>query len=109
MAMAPDPSAACFQIDRQILVINKAICDSIEKIDASERGFLSQSILSHLRNFVEHIMLKFYADKQLKNQDIDDKWDNIVKATEFVKKNGNLKFLWRFHSFLQISVSHYTS
>ncbi|MGR0481249.1 MAG: hypothetical protein ACTFAL_07570 [Candidatus Electronema sp. V4] len=108
MAMAADPSAACFQIDRQILVINKAICDSIEKIDASERGFLSQSILSHLRNFVEHIMLKVYADKKLHIQDIDNKWDNIGKATDFVKTIGNLKFLWKFHNFLQISVSHYT-
>jgi DNA replication protein DnaC len=96
------------QIDRQILVINKTICNSIEEIDPLRRGFLSQLILSQLRNFVEHIMLKIYAVEKLKGQDISDQWDNICKAVEFVKSKGNLKFLRQFHGFLQISASHYT-
>lgn len=106
--MVSDPSATLPQIDRQILVINKTICDSIDTLDASKRGFLSQLILAQLRNFVEHIMLKVYAVTNLKVQDIDNKWDNIGKATEFVKTRGDLKFLWQFHDFLQISASHYT-
>ncbi|MCI5134942.1 MAG: helicase [Candidatus Electrothrix sp. AW2] len=96
------------QIERQILVIDKTICNSIEKIDPSKRGFLSQLILSQLRNFVEHIMLKIYAVEKLNGQDISDQWDNICKAVEFVKSKGNLKFLRQFHRFLQISASHYT-
>ena len=97
-----------FQIDRQIMVIVKTICDSLDTLETSKRGFLSQLILSQLRNFVEHIMLKVYAVIELKAQDIEDKWDNIGKATEFVKTRGDLKFLRRFHDFLQISASHYT-
>ena len=102
------PSATLYQIDHQILVIDKAICDSIDMLDASQRGLLSQLILAQLRNFVEHIMLKVYAVTKLKVQDIDDKWDNIVEAIEFVKARGDLKLLRRFHDALQISVSHYT-
>ena len=58
--MVSDPSTTRYQIDRQILVINKTICDSVDTLDASQRGFLSQLILAQLRNFVEHIMLKVY-------------------------------------------------
>ena len=96
------------QIERQILVIDKTICNIIDETDPSKRGFLSQLILSQLRNFVEHIMLKIYAVEELKGQNISDQWDNICKAVEFVKSKGNLKFLRQFHRFLQISASHYT-
>jgi len=100
--------ATLCQIERQILVIDRTICNSIEEIVPSKRGFLSQLILSQLRNFVEHIMLKIYAVEELKGQDISDQWDNICKAVEFVKSKGKLKFLQQFHKFLQISASHYT-
>jgi energy-coupling factor transporter ATP-binding protein EcfA2 len=65
-------------------------------------------ILAQLRNFVEHIILKVYAVTKLKVHDIEDKWDNICKAIEFLKTKGNLKFLRQFHDFLKISASHYT-
>jgi hypothetical protein len=106
--MRPDPPATPYKIDRQILVINKTICDSIDMLDPSKRGFLSQLILAQLRNFVEHIILKVYAVTKLKVHDIEDKWDNICKAIEFLKTKGNLKFLRQFHDFLKISASHYT-
>jgi hypothetical protein len=101
-------SVALYKIGLQILVINKTICDSIDKFDPSERGFLSQTILAQLRNFVEHSMLKIYAVTELKVLDIDVNYENICKAIDFVKTRGNLKFLRQFHDFLQISVSHYT-
>ncbi|HAF95841.1 MAG: helicase [Elusimicrobia bacterium GWC2_51_8] len=94
----------CSKIDVQILVIDKAICGYINKFDASERGALSQAILQQLRNLVEHIMLKAYAD----GRDIDITYPNICAAIAFVKTRGELKFLRRFHYFLQIVVSHYT-
>jgi Cdc6-like AAA superfamily ATPase len=93
-----------FRIDSQIMDIDKVICNSINKFNASERGFLSQVILAQLRNFVEHIMLKFYAN----GQDIDDSYDNICNAIGFVKTRGDLKVLRRFHDFLQNVASHYT-
>jgi hypothetical protein len=92
------------RIDAQILNINKVICRHIDNLSTSPRGVVSQDILSQLRNFVEHIMLKFYAN----GQDIENSYVNICNAIDFVKVRGNLKVLWRFHDYLQIVASHYT-
>lgn len=92
------------KIDSQILDIDKLIYNSIEIIDKNERGFISQIILSNLRNFVEHIMLKVYSN----GNDINNSYENICEARNFVRKRGDLKLLWRFHDFLEIVASHYT-
>ena len=92
------------QIDTQILNIDKVICRHVDSLAASQRGVVSQDILPHLRNFVEHIMLKFYAN----GRDIDNSYDNICSAINFVKSRGDLKVLWRFHDYLQIAASHFT-
>ena len=97
-------NATLLQIDTQILNIDKVICRHIESLGNSPRGVVSQDILSQLRNFVEHIMLKFYAN----GQDIDNSYDNICKAIDFVKTRGNLKVLRRFHDYLQVVTSHFT-
>lgn len=91
-------------IDRKILTIDKAICRHLTEADYSNRGMISQDILSHLRNLVEHLMLKCYAG----SNDIDNTYDNICKAIEYVAKQGKLKVLSRFHDYLQIVASHYT-
>ncbi len=87
-----------------ILDINRNIDKNIKKC-SSDRGFLSQNILSELRNFVEAISLYFYA----KNTELtDNNYKNIKKANEYVKTKGNLNVLSKFHKLLQISTSHYT-
>ena len=43
------------QIDSAILATDKVICKNISRFDDSERGLLSQNILSQLRNFIEYI------------------------------------------------------
>lgn len=96
--------ATHLRIDTQIMNIDKVICRHIDNIGEFQRGVVSQDILSQLRNFVEHIMLKFYSN----GQDIDDTYDNICKAIDFVKSRGNLIVLRRFHDCLQIATSHYT-
>lgn len=97
-------SKTLLSIDEKILTIDKAICRHIENLKSSTRGEISQDILSYLRNFVEHIMLKFYAN----GRDIDNSYKNICNAIDFVKSRGNLKVLRRFHDYLQIVASHYT-
>lgn len=92
------------KIDEQILNIDKVICRHIDASDFSGRGAVSQDILAHLRNFVEHIMLKFYAN----GGDIEDSYNNICKAVENSKKRGELKVLNRFYDYLEIVASHYT-
>lgn len=91
-------------IDKEILNINKAICGNLQKSDILERGFLSQNILAQLRNFVEHISLKVHSN----GQDIEVTYANIVLANQHIKTRGDLKFLRKFHSSLQKTVSHYT-
>lgn len=92
------------KIDAAILTINKVICANISRFDDSERGLLSQNILAQLRNFVEHIALK----AQHGTRDIEITYENICQAITFVRSRGNLRFVCRFHDFLQVTASHYT-
>lgn len=91
-------------IDDRILNIDRVICRHIGSADFSPRGAVSQDVLAQLRNFLEHIMLKFYAN----GGDIDNTYENICKAIEFVQTRGDLKLLYKFHNYLQIVASHYT-
>lgn len=101
MATTPDTIR---KIDEQIFRSDAAICRHIENLDALGRGAVSQDILSNLRTFVEHTMFKIYAHANDTTYD----YQHIEQAISFVKTKGQLKFLWRFHAYLQIVVSHYT-
>jgi energy-coupling factor transporter ATP-binding protein EcfA2 len=92
------------KIDEQIKISNEAICRQIESVDFHGRGVVSQTVLKLLRDFVEHIMFKIYAEEH----DVEYHYDNIKDAISFVKTKGQLKFLWKFHAYLQIVASHYT-
>ena len=93
------------RIDKAILKTNEVICKNISKLDDSDRGLLSQNILSQLRNFVEYIASKIYAD----GNDIDpNNYPEKKTALKNLKTNKDLRFLYKFHAMLQISVSHYT-
>ncbi|WP_210162509.1 ATP-dependent DNA helicase [Anaeroarcus burkinensis] len=91
-------------IDQQILNIDRAICRHIEQLEVLGRASASQDILKNLRDFVEHIMLKIYAQSGEPTND----WNAIKAAVKYVKTLPKWKDLARFHEFLQISVSHYT-
>lgn len=97
-------SPSNLDIDSQILNINQTICKNIDSFTDLERGFLSQNILSQLRNFVEHIMLKIWNHPS----DVENSYPNIQEAIKFVRSRGELKDLRRFHDYLQIVASHYT-
>lgn len=92
-------------LDSKILVFDKVICKNIERFDASERGLLSQNILSHLRNLVETVAVKIWSE----NHDyVEIDYETIKRAMEFVNGRGEYRFLSQFHHLLQKSVSHYT-
>jgi hypothetical protein len=92
------------KIDEKIQISSVAICRHIDSLGFLDRGAVSQDILKNLRDFVEHIMLKIYAGKH----DTEYNYENIQNAIIFVKTKGELKFLWKFHAYLQIVASHYT-
>lgn len=93
------------KVDEAIFATNKVICRNISVFDASERGLLSQNILSQLRNFVEYIVQKVYSNGV--DTDPNDYQDKKA-AWEYIKTKGELRFLSKFHNLLQKSVSHYT-
>lgn len=92
------------RIDEQIMRSDSAICRHIAALDSLGRGAVSQDILSDLRTFVEHIMFKIYAS----SNDTSYDYRHIEKAISYVKTKGELKFISRFHAYLQIVASHYT-
>lgn len=95
------------KIDNCIKTIDDVICRHIASADFSARGAVAQDILAQLRNFVEHIMLKVYAeDKSVEN--VENTYSNICNAIDYVQTRGDLKVLYRFHHYLQIVASHYT-
>ena len=92
------------RIDEQIMNSNRAICRHLDSIESTPAGEISQDILSHLRHFVEHIMLKIYAN----GDDIEDTQDNIKKARGFIKSQMKYKHLARLYKFVVVSASHRT-
>ncbi|SCZ80488.1 ATP-dependent DNA helicase [Acidaminobacter hydrogenoformans] len=94
-----------FKIDRAILEADQVICKNIDRFDNSERGLLSQNILAQLRNYVEYIVQKIHSN----GVDIDpNNYSKKKEAWEHIQKYGQYRFLAKFHSLLQKSVSHYT-
>lgn len=91
-------------IVERIMNTDKVICRHLDKVDGESRGVVSQDILSHLIDFVEHIMLKFYSG----SMEIEDSEENIRNAIEYTQTNHELKQLYRFHKFLQTVSIHYT-
>jgi len=79
------------------------ICRYLDQVNVASRGVISQDILSHLTDLVEHIMLRLYAPDDY----LDDTEENINRAIEYVQTNKNLKQLYRFHYFLQTITAHY--
>ena len=94
--------ATMLKVDEAILESNKIICRQISRLGTSTRGEVSQEILESLRHFVEHIILKEYAN----GDDIEDTHDNIKSAVKFAKSQPQLIHISRFHHFLQVSSSH---
>lgn len=92
-------------IDQAITNVDRIICKNIAKFEVSERGLLSADILAHLRNFVEYIAEKIYAN----GSDIDpNDYEQKKKAIKSLKCNRDTKFITVFHEMLQKSASHYT-
>ena len=90
------------KVDEAIFESNRIICRQISRLGESTRGEVSQEVLESLRHFVEHILLKVYAN----GEDIEDTHENIKAAVKHAKSNPQLIHISRFHYFLQVSASH---
>ena len=91
-------------IDESIRKIDNVICRHLDEIENNSRGAISQDILEQLTKFVNHVMLKFYAN----GKEIAITADNIAKAKEFSQINSNLYTLYKFHNYLEVVTTQYT-
>ena len=90
-------------LEQQVRSADSVICQSIENW-TDDRGFLSQSVLSQLRNLVEGLIV--WADRR--DGSLAFHYNDVGAALDAVKANGRLNLLSRFHGLLQASTSHYT-
>ena len=93
-------------LDLDIKEIDKNIFENIERSTESDRGFLSQNILKELRDLIEHTAVKILSIQE--NVELEITYENIGKALDNIKNNGNYRFLSKFHRFVQNSVGHRT-
>lgn len=91
-------------IDESIKRIDRVICRHFDEIENNSRGAISQDILEQLTKFVNHIMLKFYAN----GKEIPITAENIARAVEFAQINSRLNTLYKFHNFLQVVTTQFT-
>ena len=92
------------EFDRNILIVSENICKNIASITDDDRGFKSQNILNNLRHLVEAVDQRIYSEKATITL---NKYDDIERSVAYVASRGELKFLNRFHYFLQAAVSHF--
>ena len=88
------------------MVHDESLAKAIRLAKNDDRGWGSQIILNELRNFVENVI--FLSAFRNKEADKEYNYENIRQAQTIVRGQGKLRFLWKFHEFLQISASHYT-
>jgi len=87
----------------QIQSASAAICQNIDAL-GEQRPLLSQNVLAQLRNLVEGVLVRLH----LGAGDAHFSYSAVNPALAFVRGQGKLNFLGRFHSLLQVSASHYT-
>lgn len=93
-------------IDVEIKNIDNVISENIEKSKEYDRGFMSQNILTRLRNLIEHTALKILSN--VKGIELEVNYSNIEEAVKYIKNIAQYKFLSNFHRFVQNSVGHIT-
>lgn len=91
-------------IQHSCLYQNNVICRHLDEVENNSRGAISQDILEQLTKFVNHVMLKFYAN----GREIPITAENIAKATEFAQINSELYTLYKFHNYLEVVTTQYT-
>lgn len=90
-------------VANHIAAVDKVVCSNIAML-ADQRDLLSQNVLGQLRNLVEGIAVRLHTG----SGDGEYGYAAIEAALAWVKANGRLNFVTKFHGLLQPSVSHYT-
>lgn len=92
------------EFDRNIEIISNNISKNIASMTGTDRGFVSQNILTNLRHLVEAVDQRIFSEIESITL---NKYDDIERSVNYVASRGDLRFLNRFHYYLQASVSHF--
>lgn len=94
--------------EKEISYISKVIEKNIFYYDSclKDKGFLSENILSQLRNLVEDVAI--LLNNKINNLNLDTHYDNVSDSFNAIKRISKYKFLSDFHNYLQGTASHYT-
>lgn len=90
-------------VSDQIRAADAAICGSIDSL-GDQRDLLSQHVLAQLRNLVEGVAVRLFTG----SDGTEYNYAVIEPGLDFVRADGKLNFLGKFHKLIQISASHYT-
>lgn len=93
-------------LDLEIKNIDDVIFENIERDIDYDRGFMSQNILTRLRNLIEHVALKILSN--VKGMELEITYENIDESIKYIRTVSKYKFLTKFHRFVQNSVGHLT-
>lgn len=92
---------------KELETCNEVIEKNLDLISCGNRGFISQNILAHLRNFIEAAAFYFYCKN--KNEDLPFEYKYIKSEIfPYCKSNSHLNVLSNLHDLLQMTASHYT-
>lgn len=87
--------------------IAEAIDADIGKaINGEKRKQISQSVLSHIRNLIEHVLVLSLLSNECIS--LEKEYDYIKKAIKRAKGISSLRFLCDFYDEIEMSSSHYT-
>lgn len=93
--------------EKEIKYISNVIEKNISYYDIiKDKGFLSENILSQLRNLIEDVAI--LINNKQNNLNLDTHYNNINPSIEFIKKHAKYKFIIEFYEFLKGTASHYT-
>lgn len=93
--------------EKEITYISNVIEKNIEYYEKiKDKGFLSENILSQLRNLIEDVAI--LINNRENNQDLDTQYKNIAPSLDFIKGKQKYKFILDFYNFLKGTSSHYT-
>lgn len=95
------------KVEKEIQYISRVIEKNITYYQTlNDKGFLSENILSQLRNLVEDVAI--LINNRENGLLLDTHYDNIAPSIDFIKSNPKYKFVVEFYDFLKGTASHYT-
>ena len=82
--------------EKEIQYISRVIEKNITYYNnLQDKGFLSENILSQLRNLVEDVVI--LINNKENNLSLDTHYNNVAPSIEFIEKEAKYKFIIEFY------------